>query len=175
MLISISLLSCGDGDYLGPVERTLRSAFNGWDMWFTEGVSPYELPMPGGVEGTIPVTGKSGYEQGVAEMKRLDGAKLKEKAYTSYRRFCHHCHGANGDGRIIAGESFDVIMPDLRSDAAQSLSDHDLYSIISGGFGKMLPLADTMTPLDIMLSISHMRSLKNAPSEPFFERKFTDF
>lgn len=168
------LLSCGDGDYLGPVERTLRSAFNGWDMWFDEGIAPYERPMPNKVQGTVPVTGKTGYGQGIEELKKLDSSKLKEKAYTAYRRYCRHCHGENGDGRIIAGESFDIILPDLRSDIVQSLSDQEIYSIVSEGSGKMISLADTMTPLEIILSISHMRSLKNAPSEPFFKRNLTD-
>jgi hypothetical protein len=55
LITTAFLLGCGldKGDWLGPVERGLRAAFNGWDMWSTEAVRPYEDPMPQKVEGTV--------------------------------------------------------------------------------------------------------------------------
>ena len=34
------------GDYLGPAERWARWALDGWDMWATDMVRPYEHPLP---------------------------------------------------------------------------------------------------------------------------------
>lgn len=90
------------------------------------------------------------------------------RAAETYRRYCHHCHGQNGDGRIIVGESFSPALPDLRAPASQSRPEGQLYRQVMRGGRIMIPLDDTLTPLDALLALEHVRTLAQAPSRPFF-------
>lgn len=167
LLVTTTLSGC-HGDWLGPIERGARAAFNGWDMWDTPSVRPYEAPLTLPVEGTQTVERRASYQQAVQQMTALSPAEQQRRAALTYRRFCHHCHGSNGDGRIIVGESFDVTMPDLRNGNTPDLDDEQLYDFISGGSGAMLALESSMTPLERALVIPHVRTLTRAPTQPFF-------
>lgn len=166
LTLAASLGGCDWGDWF-PFERTARTLFNGWDMWDTAAVSPHQVPMPAVPPGTVPFGGLQGYTQARAELERMGAAARRAKAALAYRRYCHHCHGANGDGRIIVGESFTPAPPDLRAPDVQQLADDDLHGIVMEGGGKMIPLRGTLTPLEAQLAISHMRTLASAPSRPF--------
>lgn len=176
MIVSLGLTGCGldKGDWLGPVERGARYAFNGWDMWHTELVRPYEDPMPPRVEGTVPIKDEFSMAKGEAELKALSKADRDKKAALSYRRYCHHCHGPNGDGRIIVGESHEMHPKDLRSDEIQRKSKQALFQHLQSGGEIMIPLAATMSPLEMLLVIDYVRTLKDKPSEPYFKRQFTE-
>jgi hypothetical protein len=169
LLAAFSLTACDRGDYLGGAERATREAVNGWDMWETDAVQPHEKPMPLPVQGTVAVNGAPDFEQAQLQVFAMDPAARKQRSELVYRRFCHHCHGPNGDGRIIVGESFGVRPPDLRAPEIQALSDEYLYDHIS--YGILLPLAPIMTPQDRLLAIDRLRALADAPSEPLFERR----
>jgi mono/diheme cytochrome c family protein len=166
LLAALSLTACDRGDYLGGAERATREAVNGWDMWETEAVQPHETPMPLPVDGTVAVNGAPGFEQAQQQLAAMEPDARRQRAELVYRRFCHHCHGPNGDGRIIVGESFGVRPPDLRAPEIQALSDEYLYDHISDG---ILPLAPIMTPQDRLLAIDRLRALADAPSEPLFK------
>jgi hypothetical protein len=168
-LAALAGAACDRGDYAGGVERVARDALNGWDMWETPAVQPHEQPLVLPVHGTVPVGGTVGFEQAQAQLAALDPAAREERSALVYRRFCHHCHGPNGDGRIIVGESFGVKPPDLRSAEIQARSDRELYDHVTHGSDVIIPLAPVVTPVDRLLAIDHVRSLKDAPSEPFFE------
>lgn len=170
VLLAFALLGGCKGDWLGPAERTARAALMGWDMWSTPSVRPYEAPMPHGVEGTVPAHPNRSL---VAE-KRFEELTPEERdaqGRLAYRRFCHHCHGVNGDGRTVVGESFDVRPPDLRADEIQKRDDATLAAGVASGKGAVLPLGPSMTELEIRLAIHHMRSLKNNRSTPFYPRR----
>jgi len=170
---AILAASCDRGDYLGPVERTVRTIVGGWDMWSTDAVRPYERPMPAVPEGSVPMTGGGGYEEALRQLKAYDEKTLAAKSGLVYHRFCYHCHGSSGDGRTIVGESFSPALPDLRSPALQTRGDREIYDQIADGSLRMIPLADTLTPLEILLAIRHVRTLASAPSVPYFTPKFT--
>ncbi len=146
VIVSIGVAGCRleDGDWGGPTERGLRAAFNGWDMWNTETVRPYEDPMPPRVEGTVPVSDEFSIEKGVADFKALPLHERKERAALTYRRYCHHCHGPNGDGRIIVGESHEMKPADLRAPRIQRKSTDELFRHLKEGGELMLPLAATV-------------------------------
>jgi hypothetical protein len=171
LLAALSFVGCDRGDYAGGVERAAREAVNGWDMWQTAAVQPHEKPLTLPVDGTIPITGVTGFEQAQRQAAGLLPSVRTRRAALVYRRYCHHCHGANGDGRTIVGESFGVRPPDLRAAEIQSKSDRVLYDHISLGTEILIPLAPTIAPMDRVLAIDHMRTLAGAPSEPFFERR----
>ena len=48
-------------------------------------------------------------------------------------RYCHHCHGQNGDGRIIVGESLETKPADLRSFKVQAQTDEALFDHLQEG------------------------------------------
>ena len=173
LIVALFAMGCGSHDWFGPVERGARTLFNGWDMWATPSVRPYEEPMPPTLEGVVPVTGLVTFKDAEAQYLKTDAAYRQKRGPLVYRRFCYHCHGANGDGRIIVGESFAVKPTDLRREETQALSDEDLYDVIADGFNTMLGLRASMTPEDIIQSIHYMRTLKNAPSSPFFKPRNT--
>jgi mono/diheme cytochrome c family protein len=161
-----------EGDWF-PFERTLRVLFNGWDMWETAAVQPHEAPMPAVPSGTVPFGGRPGLREAQAELAAMGLPARTARADLAYRRFCQHCHGPNGDGRIIVGESFDPRLPDLRSPAVQMQSDAQLYERVRHGGKVMIPLEDTVTPPDTLLAITKVRTLAGAPSHPSFEARST--
>jgi len=173
LVAALLLLGCEDGDWLGPVERGLRGGVNGWDMWATDSVRPYEEPLPPAVPGTVPTVRWDTFEAGVAEVEAIRKDELRVRAATAYRRFCHHCHGPNGDGRIIVGESLELKPADLRGDKVHKLTDRQIFEHVRSGGQLMLPLAQTMSPRDILLAVGHVRTLRAAESRPHFEPQYT--
>jgi len=167
-----ALLAGCDGDYF-PFERTARELFNGWDMWDDDSVGPHQEPMPRVPAGAVRVDAPR-RTLAAAEQQRaaLTVAERRRQGALAYRRYCHHCHGPNGDGRIIVGESFNPALPDLR-EVLVDREDSELGETILGGTGKMVALDDTLTPLEALLAIEHARSLRSAPSRPFFPPRST--
>jgi len=169
LLAALSLTACDKGDWFGGAERATREAVNGWDMWATDAVQPHEKPMPLPVHGTVPLHGAPSFDQAQQQLAAMVPLVRQRRAELVYRRFCHHCHGPNGDGRSIVGESFGVRPPDLRAPEIQARGDQYLYDHLSNGTDILISLAPIMTPLDRLLAIERMRVLAGAPSEPLFQ------
>jgi Cytochrome C oxidase, cbb3-type, subunit III len=170
--VCLFLSACDKGDYLGPVERSARALFNGWDMWSGKNVRPYEPPMLQHENGTVPISGVLTFDHAQTQIAAMVPADRKIRERLVYRRYCHHCHGPGGDGRIIVGESFDVKIPDLRSDAIQSKTDREIYTFLQAGSKNMISLTPTMSPADSLLAISHIKRLGSAPSSPYYSPLF---
>lgn len=171
VVLCFCAIGCAEGDWLGPVERGLRGAVDGWDMWETDAVRPYEDPMPDLVPGTVPTEDRTSFVVGQRGLEGLSAQARQARAARSYRRYCHHCHGQSGDGRIIVGESLDIPPADLRLDEIQSKSDRVLFDHVESGGDLMIPLAATMTPLEMLLAIEHVRTLKDRPTKAHFAPK----
>ncbi len=172
--IAILLTGCTDSDWFGPGERWLRARVNGWDMWATPSVRPYEDPMPPTVEGTVPTVERFGYNVAHREVRAMPQEKRQARAALAYRRNCHHCHGPNGDGRIIVGESLEIKPADLRSDKVQSMHPKAIYEHIESGGDLMVPFRATMSPRDILLTVGYIRILKDKPSAPYYPKEGTE-
>ncbi len=169
---AVSLLQ---GDGCGPVERGIRAGLGTWDIWETASVSPYQTPLAGVPDGVVPVGGRMDtYERARATVDGMPSDVRSQRAAQVYRRFCHHCHGTNGDNRIIVGESFNFALPDLRSDRVQGLTDDQIFESLTNGTEKMIPLAATLSAVDRLLAIVHLRTLKGRPSEPFFKPRWVE-
>jgi hypothetical protein len=63
---------------------------------------------------------------------------------------------------------------DLRTDYVQSMSDGDLFDHIQSGGDIMLPLAATMSPLEMFCTIDHVRTLEGRSSKPHFPPKYEE-
>ncbi len=176
-LMSLSACEAIWHDAFGPAERGARALFNGWDMWNTPAVRPYERPMPNTPEGTVQATPEllpsSTFAAAKVRVEAMDPKARAEKASLAYRRFCYHCHGPAGAGRVIVGESFGVAPTDLRDDG-QDLDDEEMFDAIRAGSGDMLSLADTLTPEETVLVIEYVRTLAGAPARPFYPPQNTE-
>lgn len=174
LFLSLLGLGCENGYQAGPFERGARAALNGFDMWATESVRPYEDPMPQRPEGSVQTEDLYSMEKGLTDLRKLSKSDRLKKSGLSYRRYCYHCHGPNGDGRIIVGESHEFNPADLRSVHTQAMTDEAIFSHVENGGELMLPLAATLSPVEIMLVIDHIRTLKDNPSTPHFKAQFTE-
>ena len=163
------LTGCDQGDWFGGVERVAREAFHGWDMWETAAVQPYEKPLLAPVDGAVALERIAGFAEARERVAEMPVEEREKRSALAYRRFCHHCHGPNGDARIIVGESFGVPVPDLRSPEIQAKTDSEIYESVSRGTERIIPLAPIMTPQDRVLAIEYVRGLAAARSVPFFE------
>ena len=171
-VFACGFVGCDRGDYFGPVERSLRAAFWGWDMWQTPGVRPYELPMPLPPAGSVPTTRRHGFNDLAAKFAELDPKAKAARAKTAYRHYCQHCHGEHGDGRTVVGESFSAAPADFRISGAYDQDPADLYSMAEGGSGEMLALGGVVDPEEIFFAVGHVPDLRDAPSEPVFKPKY---
>ena len=172
--VSLPLSACDKGDQLGGVERAARAAFNGWDMWETSAVRPYENPMPQPPAGAVPTTGRMNYTRAAARADERSRGHEEASAAAAYRSYCHHCHGINGDGRIIVGESLNPAPRDLRSPMVQRQDEAALFDSVAYGTPYMIPLARNIDPVAIVLAIRHIKErLGGAPSRPYFTPKYT--
>ena len=164
-------LGCDKGDYFPP-ERAARAAMNGWDMWDTPAVSPYKAPLLPTPEDAVPTNyDKDPLATARAKVNAMPPEKRREAGALTFKRYCSHCHGPNGDGRSIVGESFSPRLPDLRSAATQARSDRMIFDMLMLGSERMVPLDDTVTPVEAVLGIDHVRTLAGAPSHPLFPPK----
>jgi mono/diheme cytochrome c family protein len=164
-------LGCDKGDYFPP-ERAARAVLNGWDMWATAAVSPYKAPLLPTPTSAVPTNhDKDPFATARAKVDAMPIEGRRNAGTKTFTRYCSHCHGANGDGRSIVGESFTPRFPDLRSPASQARSDRELYDLLMHGSAQMVPLDDTVTPLEAVLGIDHVRSLAGAPTRPLFPPK----
>lgn len=177
-LVTLSLAAvlpwgCERGDWLGPVERGARALFNGWDMWSTEASSPYEGPMPAGVPGTVPAGGRPTLAATREALSRVPKITRIHRGALTYRRYCYHCHGPNGAGRIIVGESLDVAPTDLRSQKVLEMGYAKIWALLHQGGKAMPPLSSTMSPEEMALAIEHLEVLRKRTSRPAFPPRNT--
>ncbi|MGB8647071.1 MAG: quinol:electron acceptor oxidoreductase subunit ActD [Anaerolineae bacterium] len=78
---------------------------------------------------------------------------------------CRTCHGEAGNQgeKTLVGAQFKAkgaAPADLTSDLVQSLSDQDLYVVITNGFVQMPPMRENLLPADRWDVINYVRTLK---------------
>lgn len=128
-----------------------------------ESVRTYETQLPEMPLGTVPVEG--GMERLVASDPRDlvnplgEDPRWAERGKEAYGFYCAMCHGQRADGRGTVGQSFHPLPTDLRSEKTQSLSDGEIFSVISFGSRRSPPLAHTISEEDRWAIVRYLRSL----------------
>jgi mono/diheme cytochrome c family protein len=59
----------------------------------------------------------------------------------AYAKACRSCHGPDGTPNPAIAKMMNVEMQDLKSAAVQAMSNDDIKKIVTGGKGKMRPVA----------------------------------
>jgi len=78
---------------------------------------------------------------------------------TTYAASCKSCHGADGTANPAIAKMMKVDIASLGSAEVQSMSDADLAKVITGGKGKMRPVA-SVTGASEDNVVAYVRSLK---------------
>jgi mono/diheme cytochrome c family protein len=89
----------------------------------------------------------------------VSAADLKAGA-AAYDTSCKSCHGANGTANPAISKMMKVDISDLKSAEVVSMSDADMSKIITGGKGKMRPVA-AVSNASAENVVAYVRSLKN--------------
>jgi hypothetical protein len=161
------------GDGCGPVERGIRAALGAWDMWQSPAETPYERPVRQMPKHSVPMAQAPGYRDARDQVDRLHPRDRESQSKLAYRRFCHHCHGSHGDSRTIVAESFDFNLPVLRDAEIQKQTDEELFQALGEGVSRMIPLASSLSAVELLLAIEHMRKLKDCESKAVYPPQWT--
>jgi mono/diheme cytochrome c family protein len=80
--------------------------------------------------------------------------------------FCSPCHArsGHGDGRVVQRGFPNP--PDLHSAAIVALGDHQIYDVITHGYGVMFPYADRVPSADRWAIVAYIRALQYADHVP---------
>lgn len=76
-----------------------------------------------------------------------------------YTSKCQTCHAADGSGNPGLGKALGVTWTPLGSADVQKMSDDDLKKVVTGGKGKMKPVA-SVTGGDLDNVVAYVRTLK---------------
>ena len=171
ILLALALLLNG---CLGGGSQTPATRFYVLNSLYSAENITQQKPVVVLEDATVPREDRFSIQAGRADLEPLDAEKRRERAALTYRRYCHHCHGPNGDGRIIVGESLELAPADLRSAEVQAMSEEALFEHVQSGGSLMIPRGATMSPGEMLLSIDHLRTLEGRESRPHFRPRNTE-
>lgn len=77
-----------------------------------------------------------------------------------FNTFCSPCHGWDGYGDGLIPRHGFPAPPSLHDDPQRSLSDEDLYRVITQGLGKMPPYRDQVVPRERWAVVAYIRALQ---------------
>lgn len=134
----------------------------GASAYFPDGKS-MQAPPPG----TVPR--ESGAEAEADTAARAAAASpsaaMLRRGADRFHIFCAACHGERGDGRsIVAANMEPPKPPSLLSAAVRALGPDALHAVISGGFGRMPPYANQLSPADRWAVVAYVRALQREHS-----------
>jgi len=86
-------------------------------------------------------------------------AASAKEGETVFAAKCKTCHGADGAGNPAIAKMMNVTLKPLGSAEVQAKSDADLKGVVTGGMGKMKPVAG-LSPADADNVVAFLRTLK---------------
>jgi mono/diheme cytochrome c family protein len=79
-----------------------------------------------------------------------------------FNTFCAPCHGRSGYGEGMIPRHTFPKPPSLHDPEQRTLSDEDVYRIITQGLGKMPPYADQVAPEERWAVVAYVRALQRS-------------
>ncbi len=89
-------------------------------------------------------------------------ASLMSRGRERYGIFCSACHGGTGDGQGITRNYGMVATPTFHSDRLRSMTEGEIYDVISNGRGLMGPYAGQISVEDRWAIVAYVRALQRA-------------
>jgi mono/diheme cytochrome c family protein len=153
-------------EYFPDMARTVRyNAFES-NPNFADGMT-LRTPAPGTIaRGMLPPASDPATPPGgtpVNPFKPEDTAAV-ERGKVVFNTYCVPCHGTGGDGDGIVVERGFPGPPSLISGRAPTMTDSQLFDVISYGSGAMQSYGPQVAPEDRWKAVLHLRTLQNAPA-----------
>ena len=114
--------------------------------------------LPPGSDPTTPAGGDP-----VNPFTPADSAAV-ERGTVMFNAYCVPCHGTTGEGDGLVVQHGFPAPPSLVSGRAPTMSDAELFNVISFGSGTMPAYAPQMAREDRWKAILQLRTLQNAPA-----------
>jgi mono/diheme cytochrome c family protein len=92
-----------------------------------------------------------------------DDTAALERGKVTYETFCLPCHGATGEGDGLVVEHGFPAPPSLIRGRGPTMSDSQIFDIITLGFSTMPSYSAQMEPADRWKTVLYLRTLQNAP------------
>ena len=151
-------------EYFPDMARTVRyNAFEA-NPNFPDGMT-LRVPPTGSIpRGMLPIESEPTTPTGgdpVNPFTATDAAAL-QRGTVMYNTFCVPCHGATGEGDGLVVQHGFPVPPSLVSGRAPTMSDAELFNVISLGMGSMPSYAAQIAREDRWKAILHLRMLQNA-------------
>jgi mono/diheme cytochrome c family protein len=95
--------------------------------------------------------------------RRIDAAML-ERGRDRHEIYCAPCHGSDGYGRGMVVRRGFPAPPSYHDARLRAAPDGEIYAAIARGSGRMLSLADRLTPADRWAVVAYVRALQLSQS-----------
>ncbi len=106
------------------------------------------------VQGPVLINGQPASAPGAASADSL------QRGQVLFGLNCAMCHGETGDGKGPLSSYFTPGPADLTSDMVQSLSDQQIFLVLTQGWGIMPSMAENLPPVERWDVVNHVRNLK---------------
>lgn len=109
---------------------------------------------------SVPIQGPALIDNQPASQPIPSSADSVQRGQVLFGMTCAVCHGPKGDGNSPLTGFFSPKPADLTSDTVQSLSDDEIFLVITQGRGIMPSLAENLSPEERWDVINYIRTLK---------------
>ena len=97
----------------------------------------------------------------------LASAPLVARGRDRFGIFCAPCHGVRADGRGLVGVNMDPpAPPSLLDPARRALTSAQIYAVVTRGFGRMPPLASSLSASDRWAVAAYVGALQRGAGRP---------
>ena len=86
--------------------------------------------------------------------------ELLTRGQERFTIFCDHCHGPAGYGDGMVVQRGFPGPPSYHTQRVRSLTDGQIFDVVTNGFGQMPPLSDRIRPEDRWAIIAYLRALQ---------------
>ena len=167
----VALLFVGWLIFAGETGQPVRNWLEGNPhMKYQAHLRAYDAQMPLPPDGAVPIT-PSGYEVPTTQQAKSLKNPLTSPSAADFARgqvyyqyYCVFCHGDQGDGQGLVGESYVPRPADLRTPRVQGMSDGQLLRAMLTGYGHEAPdgksvLGYTIPPEHRWYLLTYVREL----------------